>query len=324
MEVIERHEAVWDDREHKWALGISAVPRLAAAEARLWLRSAPPVDVVIVGYPGHPDLWAARRAARAQPIVFNPLVSLWDTFVVDRRRFRSHSLAARALRALDHVALRRADVVVADTQAHAELFLELGARSVEAIFVGADERYFQPGWNAPERFTCLFVGKLAPLQGLEAILEAARLAPELRFRIVGSGQHERLLASVPANVERRAWVPYEQLADEYRRSSCALGIFGTTPKAGRVIPNKAFQALACGVPLVTADTPAAREMLRQGESALLVPPGNAAALAEALRRLRDDPELTRSIAQGGLAAYRDRASEEVLGARWRSLLERLV
>ena len=47
-----------------------------------------------------------------------------------------------------------------------------------------------------------------------------------------------------------------------------------------MIPNKAFQALACGTPLVTADTPAARELLQDGESALLVPPGDPEALAE--------------------------------------------
>jgi glycosyltransferase involved in cell wall biosynthesis len=91
-----------------------------------------------------------------------------------------------------------------------------------------------------------------------------------------------------------------------------------------VIPNKVFQALACGVPVVTADTPAVRELLRDGESALLVPPGDGTALAVALRRLRDDPALARRIADGGLAAFRERASEDVLGARWRSLLERLV
>jgi glycosyltransferase involved in cell wall biosynthesis len=91
-----------------------------------------------------------------------------------------------------------------------------------------------------------------------------------------------------------------------------------------VIPNKAFQALACGTPLVTADTPAARELLRDGESALLVPAGDAEALAEAVRRLAEVAELAEHIAAGGLAAYREHASEEVLGARWRALLEQAV
>jgi glycosyltransferase involved in cell wall biosynthesis len=98
-------------------------------------------------------------------------------------------------------------------------------------------------------------------------------------------------------------------------------MFGTSDKAGRVIPNKAFQALACGVPLVTADTPGARELLVDGESALLVPAGDPAALAAAVERLRSDRELAERIAKGGLAAYREHAGEAVLGNRWRSLIE---
>src|SRR5262249_14272673 len=163
-----------------------------------------------------------------------------------------------------------------------------------------------------------------PLHGLETILAAARIASELPFRIVGSGQLEGLLASRPENVEWVPWVEYEQIPDELGRARCALGIFGTSDKAHRVIPNKAFQALACGVPLVTGDTPAARELLVDGESALLVPPGDPAALAAALRRLAADPDLSVRIAARGQALYEARASEAVLGARWRGLVERLL
>src|SRR5205807_6288067 len=125
-------------------------------------------------------------------------------------------------------------------------------------------------------------------------------------------------------VKRVAWVDYERLPDELHRAGCALGIFGTTAKAARVIPNKAFQALACGTPLVTADTPAARELLVDGESALLVPAGNPEALAAALRRLAADSELAGRVAGGGRVAYERQASEAVLGLRWRAIVERLL
>ena len=89
-----------------------------------------------------------------------------------------------------------------------------------------------------------------------------------------------------------------------------------------MIPNKAFQALACGTPLVTADTPAARELLVDDESALLVPPGDPEALAGALHRLAAEPELAQRLGAAGHAVYRERASEDVLGRRWRGILER--
>lgn len=328
IEVEERHEPVWDSTRHKWASGGTAALRLLAAEARLALRARPSdADVVVVGYPGHLDLPAARLAARGQPIVFVPLVSLTDTLVEDRRRFAPGSPAARVLRALDRFALRRADLVVADTNANADYFAALGGidRSrVEVCLVGAEERLFRPVWQPSEPFQALFVGKLIPLHGLETILEAARRVPEIPFRVVGSGQLECTLDAAPPNVARVPWVEYERLPDELRRAGCALGIFGTGAKARRVIPNKAFQALACGAPLVTADTPAARELLDDGRSALLVPPGDPEALAAAVRRLADDPGLAARVASGGHAAYREHASEEVLGRRWRALLERLL
>jgi glycosyltransferase involved in cell wall biosynthesis len=260
-------------------------------------------------------------------VIFNPLVSLSDTFVSDRGRFRAGSAAARALAAVDRRALRAADLVVSDTRASAEHLAELAGlppERLEVAFVGAEERIFAPGWAPTEPFTVLFVGKLIPLHGVETVLAAARTAPELRFRLIGSGQLERLINDRPENVDWVPWVEYEQLTGELHRAGCALGIFGTSGKARRVIPNKAFQALACGTPLVTAHTPGARELLVDGESALLVPPGDPRALATALRRLAGDPELAQRLSAGGRAAYEAHASEEVLGRRWRELVEQAV
>ena len=215
------------------------------------------------------------------PVVFNPLVSLWDTFVNDRGRFKPGGLRARALRAIDRRAFARRiswSRTPTHTRSSSARSAPAGSRPASSARRNASSG---PGGARPRR-TALFVGKLIPLHGLETILAAARLAPDIRFLVVGSGQLDRLLDDRPPNVEHVSWVEYEQLADELHRASCALGIFGTSEKAQRVIPNKVFQALACGTPVVTADTPAARELLRDGESALLVPPGDPAALVDAI------------------------------------------
>jgi glycosyltransferase involved in cell wall biosynthesis len=326
VEVLERHESVWEPSRESWSAGFRSAVRVAGSELRL-LRRPPSFDALIVGYPGHFDFPAATRAARGRPLVFNPLVSLEDTLVGDRGRFRPGSFAARVLRAIDRRAFRSSDLVVADTEANARFFAQLAdlpPERLEVCLVGAEERLFQPIWAPAEPFTVLFVGKLIPLHGLETILAAAQNASELTFHVVGSGQLEELLEQRPANVRWTPWAEYEHLPGLLAGAGCALGIFGTSDKAQRVIPNKAYQALACGTPLVTADTLAARELLVDGESALLVPPGDPGALAAALRRLAGDPALARHLSGGGLYTYEQRASERVLGARWRSVLERVV
>jgi len=327
VEVIERHAPVWKRSRNNWAARSGAAVRLLAAEARLWWPPRDAFDAVVVGYPGHFDVPLARRAAGKRPLVFNPLVALHDTFVADRGRFRRGSFAARILAAVDRRALRLPDLVVADTEANADFLAELGGiprSKLDVCFVGAEDRLFHPGWRPDEPFRFLFVGKMIPLHGVDTILEAARLAPELDLRVVGSGQLDALMERRPPNVEWIDWVEYEQLPLEYWGAGCALGVFGTSDKALRVIPNKAYQALACGTPLLTGDTRGARELLVDGESALLVPPGDPAALAAAMRRVAGDPELTRRLSIGGRAVYEERASEEALGPRWRSLIEGLL
>ena len=76
-EVIERHASVWERRRHNWSAGFGAAGRVGLAEARLLFGNRRErFDAVIVGYPGHFDLPAAKRIARGRPVLFNPLVSL--------------------------------------------------------------------------------------------------------------------------------------------------------------------------------------------------------------------------------------------------------
>jgi glycosyltransferase involved in cell wall biosynthesis len=318
VEVELVHEEMWP-ATHKFGLTPAVVPRLARAELRLARAEVGNVDAVIVGYPGQFDLWSAKRHRR--PVVFNAMVSLFDTFVEDRGRFRPGFLPANLLHRLDRAAFRTADLVVADTQANADLMRELaGIDEVAVCYVGAEERLFRPAWSRREDFHVLFVGKFAPLHGLELVLEVARRLPDVAFRIVGAGQVTHLLETRPPNVEHIPWIDYERLPGEYASAGCALGIFGRSAKAARVIPHKAFQALAVGTPLITADTAAARELLVHDRDCLLVE-RTPDSLADAIVALRDDAQLAERIGAGARATFEREASEEVLGVRWRAVTE---
>jgi glycosyltransferase involved in cell wall biosynthesis len=315
--VTEIHAELWSD-EHKFAVGLRALPRLVRAEVSLAARKMAEQDLLLVGYPGQFDLWAAKR--HRLPVAFNAMVSLYEAFVEDRRRFKAGSLPARALRTLDQRSFRAADLVIADTAANAEYMAELGLlERVAHVYVGAQDSLFKNTWAPPKDFTALFVGKLIPLHGLQLILEAAALLPEIPFTVVGSGQQQDILVSAPPNVRRLPWIDYVDLPAAYSTAGCALGIFGSGPKTDRVIPNKVFQALAVGTPVITADTQAVRELLTDKEDALLVE-RRPEALAEAIRSLAENPAIARRIGAAGRSTYEREASEKILGQRWIELL----
>jgi glycosyltransferase involved in cell wall biosynthesis len=267
-----------------------------AAETRLTRPRRADFDVVIVGYPGHFDVPRARRVARKRPLVFDAVLSLEDELVEVRRRFRPRSTAATVLHVVDSRALRLPDLVVCGTQAEAAYLEQLGARRTAVVFLGANEDVFCETWAPAYPFSALYVAGAS----LDVVEAAALLVPELPVHI---------LAPDEARVGGRGLA--------FAHAGIVLGSF----RESRAIPPAVFDALATGAPVITADTPAARELLVDGESALLVESGNANALAGALRRLTNDQELRVAIAAQGQRVYRERASRRVLGELWRECLE---
>jgi glycosyltransferase involved in cell wall biosynthesis len=294
---------------------------VAVAHARLLGRHRHRLDVdaVIVGYPGHFLVPFGRvlAALRRTRVVFDPLVSLWDTFGGDRELVGPRGLKATAVRAVDKVAFSLPDLVLADTRAHAAYFQErfaLPRRRLAVVPVGAlPEPQATGAARAPgtgEPLTVFQYGKWSPLHGAETVLDAAEslLAEPFRFVLAGEGQ---LSGDLRAAIARRGlsnvvWLgalTHAELRAHTLAADVCLGVFGRSDKAARVIPNKVYDGLACGRPVVTARTPGARELLHDGETALLVPAGDGAALAAALRRLQPGDERAR-LGAAALALYR--------------------
>lgn len=338
----ELHVPVWERRRDKTGsfLRPGSLVRLAARLAWAYLtllvrlaRRLPEVDAVIIGYIGQADMLILAPLARLwrRPVIFNTLVTLTDTLVEDRGLVRPGTLPAWLLGAIDRLALRLADRVLVDTPENGAYLIErLGAdpKRIVQLDVGADDRLFTPRKAVQERPTAplqvLFFGKYTPLHGVETILRAAALLRDepVHFTLIGTGQLAREMRALAAELRLPAvtfveWVPYESLPEEIARADVVLGIFGDTEKAARVVPNKVFQAMAMGAAIVTLDSPAIRRVLRDEESALLVPADDPEALASAIRRLVD-PALRarlgaaardRFVATGSIAALAERLDQ---------------
>jgi glycosyltransferase involved in cell wall biosynthesis len=273
------------------------------------------IDAVWVPAFRQRDFQAARHFAERHrlPLIFDPLISAWDKEVFERGKFPRSSSAARRLQRREQGMFSKADLVLADTVAHAEFYIEeLAARRdcTKVVQVGADETLFRfqelpIAGSAPE---ILFYGSFLGLQGPEVIVEAARTMPEVRWTLLGNGPlRPKCLerSGGMAHIRFEDWLPYEELPQRIGRASILLGIFGSSAKAGRVIANKVFQALACGRPLITRDSGAFPTALRTDPACGIsfIPAGDPIALAAAVRELLDKPDLLPVRGQQARASY---------------------
>ena len=306
-----------------WKAG-ALVARLAsrwfglAAQARRLGRP----DAVVVGYLGHFDVHLARLLYRRGrvPLVLDHLISAAGT--ARDRRISGGGLKQRLLALIDAAALRAADIVVVDTEEHLETVPEKYRHKAVVVYVGAPQEWHAaatglpagavpastvltsavPASTAPSAaaesgpLKVVFYGLYTPLQGTPVIGEAlGRIAgAPVEVTMIGRGQDEaatKLAAAANGSVRWLDWVPAAELPALVAAHDVCLGIFGTSDKALRVVPNKVFQGAAAGCAVITSDTAPQRRVLGTvplESGAVLVPPGDPAALADVLLQLAAD------------------------------------
>ena len=274
-----------------------------SADIEALLRRLPAVQLIHVPCFRQRDIAAAHRHARRHGLrlLIDPLISAYDKQVFERAKFPEHSVQGERLLREEQQLFQSADIVLADTSEHARFFVEtlgVAREKVHCVYVGAEEALFAPAANAHPAnnpVEVLFYGSFIPLQGPQAIIEAARLyrGPAVTWVLLGSGpllgDCKKKARGLP-DVTFESWLPYAGLPDRIRRADILLGIFGTTPKTLRVIPNKVFQALACGKPVVTCRAPSYPAHLGENaEGMIFIAPGRPDELAAAVARLAAQP-----------------------------------
>jgi glycosyltransferase involved in cell wall biosynthesis len=255
-------------------------------------RDRPAPDVVLVGYLGHFDVVLARLLFPRTLIVLDLLIFAGDT-AADRGVRKGPKLALLGL--LDRLAVSCASLVLVDTEEHAALVPVSARQQVVVAPVGSPDTWFgTPSEIVASPLKVLFFGLFTPLQGAATIGAAIAMLPPgspIEVTMVGAGQdlpEARRRAAGSPLVSWREWAEPDELRALLREHHVCLGIFGATPKARRVTPNKVYQGAASGCAILTSDTAAQRRAL--GDAARFVPVADPGALAEALRSLAADPD----------------------------------
>jgi glycosyltransferase involved in cell wall biosynthesis len=271
------------------------LPTLAWRLASSWLalvrraRRAGRPEVVVVPYLAHFDVHLARVLFRRSLLVLDHLVSASDTA---RDRGEGGGLKLRLLTMLDVAALRRADIVMVDTEEHRDFVPERFRERCVVVPIGASEAWFRAARShfddgaGPLRV--VFFGLYTPLQGTPVIARALAADPSLpvELTMVGGGQDRPAVEALIGQDQRVTWLDWvdpAELPALVARHHVCLGVFGTGPKARRVVPNKVYQGAAAGCVVITSDTAPQRRAF--GDTLSYVAVGDHEALARELASL---------------------------------------
>jgi glycosyltransferase involved in cell wall biosynthesis len=301
-------------------------------------------DIIYAAYPAPVPTILAKIITlfSGTPVVMDAFYSMYDAVVNDRREVPAYHPRALKLLILDWLALLAADAVIADTEEHKKYWsswLFVSPKKIRTVYVGVNDARVYPidaprrRQQSPEersergravvaesgaRFLIHFHGKNIPLQGVDKILAAADLLAgdsSIRFRMIGAGRTSE-------NIECLGRVPFDDLNRYMAEADAVLGVFGDGAKARRVIPNKIYEGLAAGKPVITMDTAAVREVFSDSDLVMVAP--DPSSIAAAIRKLRDDPALRQSVADSGYAKIRKSFTPQALGARLRDILTPLL
>lgn len=263
-------------------------------------------------------VWFGRLLSR--PVIVDYLVGLYDAIVQERETIHPNALRARLFRLIDRWNCAHAPLILTDTTAHRAAIREIVGKAADRLTV-VPVGVYDKWWNidhplrsrqAGDPLLVQFFGSYIPFHGVDIILKATHLLADdsrFRFELIGRGKTYPVMRELAeslgiSNVVFVDNVPPPELPERVAQADICLGVFGQRAKTDYVVPNKLFQYMALGKPVITADSAAVREFFEPGVHLVTVPPGSASALANALQELADDPDRRRVLGETARAQIR--------------------
>lgn len=284
--------------------------------------------------------WAVARIKR-RPIVFE-VRDIWPDAILASGVSRPNSMLAKVLTGVSRFLHNHSDLIVVVTPAFKRELVErwdADPDKIEVVQNGVELRLFDR--NEPEEmdlglepgsFVVAYVGTLGLAHGLATVLDAASematTDPEIRFVLAGAGAESELLRAridkgELANVRLLGELPRTEIPRLLRSTDVSLVLLKKAEIFEKVIPTKMLEFMAAARPIVLGVDGQARAILDAAGGGIHIEPQNTAALIEAIRRLRNDPELRVRLGGNGRRYAEQNLSRESTARLYIEILERM-
>ncbi|MFL6278423.1 MAG: sugar transferase [Blastocatellia bacterium] len=279
--------------------------------------------------------------ARRRPLLLE-IRDLWPEFAIDMGVLRNRALIVLSRR-LERFLYRRAAHLLVNSPAYRDYLIDKGVPpdKITLIANGADTTMFDPearGASVREalglqnKFVVTYAGALGLANDIEVILRAAARLDEdsqIHFLLVGDGKQRPKLESLArhlnvANVTFAGARPKSAIPDLLAASDACVATLKDIAMFRTTYPNKVFDYMAAGRPTLLAIDGVIRQVIEAAAGGVFVPPGDDAALAEAVRALSADPEQAAEMGRRARAYVTEHFDRRGQADDFAALLRRLA
>lgn len=281
--------------------------------------------------------WLLARLKRV-PFLFE-VRDLWPAFAIAVGVLRN-PLLIRASLWLEQFLYRHADQVIVNSPGFIDHVRQRGARSIELVANGAEPEMFDPlsdgaAFRAANRldqkFLVVYAGAHGMSNDLGVVLNAAeclRAEAQIGFVFVGDGKEKAHLQAQAAsmnleNVRFLPPVPKEQMRDVLAAAGACLAILKPLELYKTTYPNKVFDYMAAGRPVILAIDGVIRQAVEEAAAGIFVPPGDPIAMAQAVRQLAGDPEKARCMGANGRQYIQTHFARGAVAEKLAAIIERM-
>jgi glycosyltransferase involved in cell wall biosynthesis len=302
------------------------------------------VDAVFVTsppiFPAVPAILLAK--ARGAKLVVD-LRDLWPDEVIAVGAAREGSAPIRMLRLIERWMYRSADIVTCTTRAFADTVAERGVGPEKRRLLpnGADVELFRPlprendhaaAYGFGDRLVVTYSGLLGIKHGLETVLEAAELLADREdvvFFLRGEGPRraaleERVRELGLENVIFGGEVPIEEVPYLLARSDVCVTNLLPDAYLDKIVSVKVFEYLACEKPVVAGLRGEGARVLEESGGGIAVEPGDAQAMATAVRELLDSPDRRAEMGKAGRRYVEEHNSRAAIATRLEEFLDEVT